>query len=76
MIWFNHWMHTNALAKIEETDDGWRLSFYWKQYGSGTLQKETNTGLINYSKEWHRTERDCERILIKLDYIKSERQDY
>lgn len=72
--WYNNMYHRNALISIEETDDGWNVRHYWRQFTSGTLQREVSN-LVTY-KEWFKTEKEVLGFLASNNYVKSERQDY
>jgi len=67
--------HRNALAHLsyDKFTGLWRLRFYWKQYISGTLQRD----IVHHSlyKEWCDTKKQALHILDIMGYIESSNQD-
>ena len=72
-MWYEKTHHRNALAYLSQTEDGWNLRFYWRQYISGTLQREVSNIVIY--KEYYESQRDALYTLDTLNYVESENQD-
>ena len=75
-MWYQHWRHPNSFAHLQHTKWGYNLRWYWKQYTSGTMQRDVSVRMSIVNKEWYKSEEAALDTLAKQGYKEATRQDF